>query len=193
MLGKQLGLNSYRTASCVALEECILITFHHEVFKHYVGKLIMKINSKRLSTLQKISLFKDWEYAQLSGLVRYLSLRDPIQGQYIYKEGDVDRNIYIVLEGEFEITSRIKTQKSNIDGFDNYMKNTTPAKEVTILKLKKGGHFGDEDGYNSKFKKFSVKASSTTCKVFALPKDVLLLFLIYIENKSQLLSKKWKH
>lgn len=160
-----------RTASCVAVDQCILISLRSDYFKHYLGELFRSLNSLRLTVLQEMNIFQIWSRPQLSGLVRHLSSRYPVHGQYLYQAGRQDRYVYIILEGEFEITAKIP-QRKNIETYKNYLKSSGGTKEVVVLRLKKGGHFGTEDGYKTLVKKFSVRASSNNCKLFILPKDV---------------------
>jgi hypothetical protein len=42
------------------------------------------------------------------------------------------------------------------------------------MKITEGNYFGDENGFKSQSKLYSVKVASTNCKLFLLPKDVSL-------------------
>ena len=45
-------------------------------------------------------------------------------------------------------------------------------KDIVLLKLARGNYFGDEDGFMSKIKNYSVKACTNNVQVFVIEKDV---------------------
>lgn len=129
-------------------------------------------HTERLSLLQGINLFRNWPYGQLSGLVRHFTVRNPSHGEYVYKENRYDFNLYLIVKGEFEVTSMIISKSRDQDNFKSYMKKNGRKKEIVILRLKEGGHFGAEDGYYNNLKIFSVRAVTNQCKLYLVPKDV---------------------
>lgn len=145
----------------------------------------------RLKYLSALKLFSAWDHASLAGLLNYIYLRTPKHGSYVYRKGEENNNIYIVVSGELEITIDYRLQdvieedkgiefKNNQEKFEkNYYKKKDVKREVSLFKLSQGNYFGDEEGFKPKIKEYSVKVCSNNTKIFLIPKDVKILFFIY--------------
>lgn len=117
----------------MAIEPSIVLSIKKDVFKFYLADYIRSLNSDKINLLQDINLFKEWERNQLSTLVQYLRSYAPLPGQFLYKEGDTNRRIYIILEGEFEILGKISPRVQTA----HLLKENIQEKQVVLLRLKK--------------------------------------------------------
>lgn len=98
----------------------------------------------------------------------------------------VNKDIYIIVDGELEITidyevidESKKVGKSDTGlGYKNkFMKNMSRKKlEFSLIKLGVGSYVGDEDGFNNDIKGYNVKVTSNNCKLFLIPKEVKKIF-----------------
>lgn len=181
---KKISHKKFRTASCIAETKTSCISLDHEIFKLILANHVRELNKKRLLYLSNIKLFRNWDRPSLAGLLSYLYLRNPKHGTYLYEEGTENNNIYIVVSGELELVAnyRLKEaiEKEKHMGFETekekfekkYMKEKNGNVEISLFKLSNGNYFGDEEGFISKMKKYSVKVISTNTAVFLIPKDV---------------------
>lgn len=100
-LGVLYGTN--RTASCVALNKVTVIGLGSEVFKDILGDHIRDLNRQRFDILAKIKIFLGWDRSKLGGLLNHIFVRSPNHLSHVYRRGDVNQNIYIIISGEIEI------------------------------------------------------------------------------------------
>ena len=179
-----------RTASCIALTQVICLSLDQKIFQRVLGDHVRALNNVRLSYLSGLKMFQNWDRTSLSGLLTHVYLRTPKHHEYVYQEGDINKNIYIVVEGELEIIAHFELKKeieedkeiaykNNKEKFEErYKKKTKSEKvEISLFSLNKGNYFGDENGYHNQTAKFSIKVTSGNTKLFLIPKDVILLIL----------------
>lgn len=108
----------------------------------------------------------------------------------VYKSGSDDQNIYVIVQGEVEINIQknflnpadvAKAENFNRErnefefDINDYKLGYRKKKYISLLKIGPGNYFGDEDGFNSKFKTFNAKVISNNCKLFLIPKDKIVL------------------
>lgn len=140
------------------------------------------MNRTRCDILAKTNLFKNLDRNKLYGILNHIYVRSPNHSSYLYKYGDIDKNIYVIVEGEVEITVHYEVYNENKNmgvsdsgvGYKNkFMKNFNSKKfEVSLLKLTVGSYFGDEDGFEGDIKHYNVKIMANNCKLFLIPKEV---------------------
>jgi len=168
--------NSQRSASCIPITVVRCIRMPGKHFQNVIGYKVRNYNSKRFSVLTDIHLFSNMDKSTLGGILNYIKILFPSNGSYIYKTGDIDQNIYIVITGELEFTYNyyIKKQSDSIRACTS--REYTEKHELSLIKLYKGNYFGDENGLlrgsmNSK-KGFNVKVNSENCVLHMIPKHV---------------------
>jgi CRP-like cAMP-binding protein len=157
------------------------------IFKRVLGGYVKRLNEMRLKFLGEMKMFVGWDKGSLGGLLNHMYIRNPLMNEDIYCKGDINRNIYIVISGELEILidfdefqernqNREVKEKSNIQKFrEKYLKsekNKKKKEEISLFKLAKGNHFGDEEGFLPDVKQYTVRAKSNNVKIFLIPKDV---------------------
>ena len=179
------------TVSCVAWTKVIALRINGTAFKNIIGDYLLEVNRKRFRVLSQLRVFQGWERPDLGPLLNHLYLRSPQHCSYVYQKGDVNNNIYVVIQGEVEVTVCFKKKKGKEDksGFrkrvetgkvelvstkQSFLRKRTKdlVEEVPVLKLAAGSYFGDEDGFLTEEKIFSVKVVSNNCKLFLIPKEV---------------------
>lgn len=165
------------SVSCISLDD--------KIFRTVLGTYIRDLNQDRLKHLQNLRIFNGWDRVSLVSLLTHIYIRSPNRDEFIYKQGDVDKNIYIVINGELELVAeydpeqekeenRILEVKSNQEKFEGkYLSLEKPLRqEMAIFKLSTGNYFGDEDGFSCDVKRFGVRVKSSATKIFLIPKDV---------------------
>jgi CRP-like cAMP-binding protein len=101
-LGVLYGTN--RTASCVPLQKVTLLCLEGEIFKSILGDHLRELNRVKFDILSKLKIFFGWDRSELTGLLSHIYLRSPDHNSYVYKRGESNSNLYIILEGEVELT-----------------------------------------------------------------------------------------
>jgi CRP-like cAMP-binding protein len=174
-----------RTASCIAINDVYVIAIDHEIFQYILGDNVRDMNIFRIQMLMSLKIFQNWDRAALATLLKYIYIRSPKHSEYIYKKGEQNLNIYIVVTGELEIVAEYDQKKeleqnkeiaykNNQEKFEEeYKKKTQSEKsEIPLFKLTPGNYFGDEEGFNVSKMKHSVRVSSNNTKIFLIPKKV---------------------
>jgi CRP-like cAMP-binding protein len=74
--------------------------------------ILMKMVQKRqeldkIAFLKQISAFKTLTTSKLKVVIDQFSLLHKIRGSYLFKEGDLVNNIYLVFHGEFKLLKRV--------------------------------------------------------------------------------------
>src|SRR5436190_10795829 len=85
-----------------------------------------------LDTLRRIPLFHNLNESEFRQIAEVIRLRDFAPGEYVIRQGDHSRDLWIVLEGECEVVRRLKP-----DEHDNHQES------LTLAHLKPLAHFGE--------------------------------------------------
>ena len=74
-----------------------------------IGDLVRKAHLYRIEMLQKQDIFSKWTMAQLASLYRNFEKKELPYGTKLYKAGDLNDTIYVILKGEVEVNSMSDT------------------------------------------------------------------------------------
>lgn len=85
------------------MEPSIVLILAKEPFMRTIGDVIKQSNADRIELIKKQPLFAEWSRAQIASLFRHFIKKDIPYNKVIYKQGEVDENIYIVINGEVEV------------------------------------------------------------------------------------------
>ena len=157
---------------------CACLKIEGTIYKALFGPHLKDLNNLRLEYLSNMPLFGNWDRSNLLALLPHISLVTKSHDEYVYKAGEIDKYIYVVMAGELEIIAtyvdNTEEKESNLSEYiiDKYTKHRPIVKELPIMKLAVGNYFGDEEGFEQKVKQFSVKVKSNNTKIFVLAKDV---------------------
>lgn len=97
--------NSNRTASLVAATPAAIVFMLKEPYMRTIGDLVRKAHLYRIEMIQKQDIFSKWTMAQLASLYRNFEKKELAYGVMIYKAGDKNDMIYVILKGEVEVNS----------------------------------------------------------------------------------------
>ena len=90
------------------------MSIDHWNFQNILGEYVKGMNLKRFRLLRKVKIFYGWDRPKLGGLFNHIYVRSPTHSSYVYKKGDTDANIYIIVSGQLEITAPLETVKTNL-------------------------------------------------------------------------------
>ena len=82
--------------------------------------------------VSSVDLFENWPNQSMFGLLTHVKIKNCSLGDYVYKKGDKDSNIYMVYKGEVQIMT---------DRF----KDTTISDQDDPMSLKKQNFVGELD------------------------------------------------
>lgn len=122
-----------RTATLVAIDQSSVLTLLKEPFLNTIGDVIRSHNLSLIEKLKNLELFKNWSLAQLASLYRHFTKKAVGFNSFIYRKGDKDDNIYMVVKGEVEVFfyNQILAQVNPI------VKNTQSVKLMTNNRTEK--------------------------------------------------------
>lgn len=103
-----------------------------------------------LDTLRKIPLLtglNESEFRQIADVIR---LRDFESGEYVIRQGDQSRDLWIVMEGQCEVVRRLKPGEQN---------NNHPAESLVLAVLEPFHHFGEMSFFHPAPHSADVRAS----------------------------------
>jgi len=107
--------------------------------------------------LKSISIFEDLKTAEILRLERTLHKRHYTKGEVVFNEGEPGAALYIIKEGEVEITMNYKTDP------------------IVLTNLSKGMFFGEIALFDETPRSATVVASKE-CEIIALSKPDFILF-----------------
>jgi CRP-like cAMP-binding protein len=106
-----------RKLSSYSLENCHLIIIEKEIFKKYLEEKIVKSEAEKKSFITKFlkshMTLAAYKIDIIIQNIKTLHLR---KGEIIYKEGSVNKSIYLVYKGEAKLIKRIKNGEFNLIG-----------------------------------------------------------------------------
>ena len=91
-----------------------------------------------LDTLRSIPLFRGLNESEFRQIAEVLRLRDFAPGDYVIRQGDESRDLWIVVEGQCEVVRRLNP----IDEFDH------DAESLVLAVLEPFDHFGEISFYH---------------------------------------------
>mmetsp|Transcript_34688 Transcript_34688/g.53175 ORF Transcript_34688/g.53175 Transcript_34688/m.53175 type:complete len:408 (-) Transcript_34688:1254-2477(-) len=182
--GEQALLNSKpRAATVKCASPCFFAVMNRQDYEKSLGKIQKKQMNKMIEFLRGCPHFRHWSRTALVKLTYYFKKKQYRRGNIIYAKGDSTRNIYIVLNGEFEQIKHIKVHKKRDEQAEVtklFMQGAKSERHEDMQKLKnikslkqnterfnlqcsiicKGQIFGEEDAIHSTKHSKTVKCKS---------------------------------
>lgn len=93
-----------RAATIYWREECYFATLNRDDYQKNIGKAQKKKIEEKTTFLQSFRIFSHFTLQTLQKLTYYIEEIKFNLGQIIYKQGDEPDGVYLVKEGEFEMT-----------------------------------------------------------------------------------------
>ena len=177
-----------RKLSFYTLENCHLITIEKEYFKKYLEEKIVKGDVERKTFITKfLKTYMTLASYKIEGIIQNMKILYFRKGEIIYKEGDINKSIYLIFKGEAKFIKKIKNGEFHLIGKlnDNIVNLQKRAKNIDYVELIKNADInGDEDNnknnpnynYNLKYLKNVQKPKE---KKFPLALDLLLEKQLY--------------
>lgn len=95
--------NANRTANCVAFTRCKIMEIGRNLFKKTIGDGMLSDKRNKLGALARLPIFEGWTEGTLLGLLSHAKVIAPSFNTYLYRNGDSNNCIYVVLKGEVEV------------------------------------------------------------------------------------------
>ncbi len=132
-------------------------------------KLLEKTSIHQNLHLREIELFKNFSKKELRNIFFISEIINLIRGEYVFKAGDTDNNVYVVLQGTLDI---IKERKNS----DH---------DIMVSKIRQGDHFNETSIFFNSEHKVSIIATSDVDLLKIKNKE----FLEILEENCELSAK----
>ncbi|CAD8096202.1 unnamed protein product [Paramecium sonneborni] len=178
-----------RQATIVCKENSQFITLSREAFNKFLCIYIIhilclaeyynRIQQKNFEFLKSIQIFKSWNDAELSQMQYHLQPLEYCYDTLIYKEGEIVKGVYFVLEGQIEITQNTKNEFLIDQQYGRRLQRSYSQKNIQ-LKLNRCG-YGQLFGYleivtNQEFRQSKAVCLTEKSKMLFLPADRFKLY-----------------
>ena len=171
-----------RKLSFYSLENCHLISIEKEYFKKYLEEKIVKGDSEKKSFITKfLRSYMTLSAYKIEGIIQNIKTLYFRKGEIIYKEGDINRSLFLIYKGEAKLIKKIKNGEFHFIGKlnDNINNLQKKARKINYNELIKSDTNEDENKnlndpnyiYNMKYLK---PKNKTKEKTFPLTLDLLL-------------------
>lgn len=96
--------NGFRAATIKCMTPCYFGVLNKKDFENSIGKIIKKTVEKNVSFLQNCPQFAKWSKNAVQRLLYYLKKESYIKNQIVYSQGQSCNRVYIVTNGEFQLS-----------------------------------------------------------------------------------------
>lgn len=131
-----------------ATVKCIIGTHLMALSKHDYSKVLLRFEEanlyKFIDFLRQMPHFRQWKKNALSRLTYYMPRATYMRNQIVFKEGDQCCFVYVVLQGEFEITKLIKPVAEKDEHWNFYI---GPLREKSGINERLVKHINKNPGY----------------------------------------------
>lgn len=169
--------NKTRAATIRCLENTHFAVLSKEGYEKVLGKIEHAKLNKLVDFLKSVPTFKHWSKSALLKLTYFFKKKSFIRNQVVYKEGDNSKFLYVIKEGEFEISKKMRPEKDSdldlqmflgprrkedkrSDKVENVLGKGDIYYPHKVLVLGKGNIFGEEDAVVSRLHTTSVRCIS---------------------------------
>ncbi|KAL4473630.1 hypothetical protein ABPG74_022494 [Tetrahymena malaccensis] len=194
--GEYFGMNSLQENkiqeySAVALTNVSAAAISKNLFEEVLFSFFEKNLSKEISFLRDISIFQTLKQYELDYIHMQIISKVLEKNAFVYKKGDSSQHLFIILEGEVEISyvgdEEEKQIIQNNSQKDNLLNQNSPQKkEYPVARLGKGAIFGESEILKNTERKSEVKVVSQKAHFYLLPKDYVNILLEKQEFKQEL-------
>ncbi|CAD8056566.1 unnamed protein product [Paramecium sonneborni] len=130
-----------RTATVVAKTDVFVAQLSYEMYQDVIGRHQNEMTAKKLQFINTIPLFQDWDQKQKLIALSSFEQNTSTCGQSIFKTGNLDEYIYLVVTGEVEIIKFNQVQS-------NFSQKLVKKLQIIAI-INSGQFFGDyEHIYN---------------------------------------------
>lgn len=120
-----------------ANELCHIFLFNKQMTSEVIEQGLQKDFQRKVKFLKNLDIFKDQEMQIILPLANSISYKKYSLGEYILKEGEVPKGLYMVMNGQCKVGSQMLSIRSN--KLLEYAKQKEKAKPLTLK-----GNFKDE-------------------------------------------------
>ena len=160
-------MNDKRTASVIAQGEsgCDCWVLSADVFKHIIAQNTLSRRNINLNYLNQVDLFKSLEIHEKMKLIDGLSILQLKKGEFVFHQGDVGEEFFIIEQGECECIK--------VDDDDQF---------TQVRLLGQGDHFGEIAILKNVLRTLSVRAVSEDIKLLVLSRKAFIRILGSIKD-----------
>lgn len=99
--------NKPRMATVTCLDNCHFMVLTKEAYEYVNGKMERRMLNDKVDFLSKLPAFSLMTKSTLSKVTFQMTKQSVTKGNYLFREGDLAEHVYIIVNGEIEITKNI--------------------------------------------------------------------------------------
>ncbi|CAK85842.1 unnamed protein product (macronuclear) [Paramecium tetraurelia] len=169
-----------RTATIVAAEDTNFAIVSREQFNILLSSYYEHLQQQNVMFLQRVPAFTEWNEQMLNQIYYHFTFEDYKMFDVIYKENQPSNKIYIVQNGEIEISQSIEVgtlvTENNLTIQKFFKKNDKKYERVRTGIITSGLIFGHEEVIRDVVREHKAVCLSQKAQVFSLDKDRFLQF-----------------
>ncbi|CAD8180976.1 unnamed protein product [Paramecium octaurelia] len=169
-----------RTATIVAAEDTNFAIVSREQFNILLSSYYEHLQQQNVMFLQRVPAFTEWNEQMLNQIYYHFTFEDYKMFDVIYKENQPSNKIYIVKNGEIEISQSIEVgtlvTETNLTIQKFFKKNDKKYERVRTGIITSGLIFGHEEVIRDVVREHKAVCLSQKAQVFSLDKDRFLQF-----------------
>ena len=126
-----------RQASVMAINECSCAVIGKQDYLSSLKEIETRALNRKISSVQQLPFLQHWTKGQMTRLIYSFTDKSFSRGQIVYNEGENSENIYMVKEGEFEVTRKRRVlvkAKANVN-YESLI-GTNPVKSYSTVSVK---------------------------------------------------------
>ncbi|CAD8117941.1 unnamed protein product [Paramecium sonneborni] len=144
-----------RTATVAAKTEVILAVITYDLYQRILGAFQHELTNQKIAFITKIPIFSVWQRQNQLVLLQSLEVQNKKVGQFIFKKGNIDEFIYLVINGEIEVIQWSNHKKDQLSNHHNFV-----SKPSIMAIINSGQFFGDFEH----FKQFNHRITTAKAK-----------------------------
>jgi CRP-like cAMP-binding protein len=153
-----------RSASALAKTICHLLVLFKKDYLRFMQRIVSEKKNEIINFLQTLPLFMKINKLSLSKLIYNIKEKTYYKAQYIFREGEEAKEIFIIHDGECKICKKIIKS-----GSSSGIRKTFRQVSHTAKRLGRGAMMGEDDVLNKSSHSYSCICSSDSITVYTIP------------------------
>jgi CRP-like cAMP-binding protein len=153
-----------RSASAICKSDCHFLILLKKDYARLMQRLVTEKKIEMLEFLQSLPAFGKLNKLVLGKLLYNIREITFSKGQYLFREGEAAREIWIVYQGECKMCKLLERQQNSIS-----LKKIVRKQMHTAKRVGRGAMIGEEDVINKSVHSYSCICSSDTVTLYVIP------------------------
>jgi CRP-like cAMP-binding protein len=122
--------NKPRMATVTCLDNSHFMVLTKEAYEYVIGKMERRMLNDKLEFLSTLPAFSLMTKSTLSKVTFTMTKQTITKGNYLYREGDEADHVYILVNGEVEVTKFIENKRPGLRLIDEIYRDPLRTKKI---------------------------------------------------------------